>query len=426
MDNPIVQRLKKLTFLWLEFTDEKEARICRWLVKADEVSMIKTFYQLQTSEGNDTADFFIQLSAPLNSVVDYSSGIKNEFLDIIKSIQEESDEEDIKSWGVSKKFMEDSTLESALKIFERFAECLKLPEGFLVIYLTPASLKKQADLIEWLQIALEIGISERVRFMMMDALEDPLLDELCENYPQLAHTIEPNLNMSAAVKKLASAGDASDPGVKFRKAYVLLTQAIAKQDMSLVKKTSEKAFKIADKNKWPHMKVAVKMATAGAFLGKSDYDKAYDLYGEAFTYSEDAFKEGDIASGKLAVTTLFSQASAMIGAKKFDIALESYERAIPFAIKTEDFYNQMEAWRMAGYCQSRLKKYDAAWEAYAKALDSGEKLDEQLRKSSTLPFVGYELKLLANRTDHADQVDRIEERMIHLVGENWTEKLEVV
>lgn len=173
------------------------------------------------------------------------------------------------------------------------------------------------------------------------------------------------------------------------------------------------------------MKVAVKMATGGAYLGKKDYNKAYEIYGEAFQHSEKAYKEGDSASGKLAVTTLFSQAAAMISAKKYDIALESYRKAIPFSEETEDFYNQIEAWRMSGYCHKQLKKYDEAWDDNWKALDSGAKLDEQLRKNGTLPFVGHELQLMAEKTNQRDQLDRIEEKMVQLVGADWIEKLNV-
>ncbi len=423
MANPIEQRLRKLTLYWLEFTDNPKSRICRWLVKTDELNMIKTFYQLQISEGNDTADFFIQLSSPFENITDFSSNLKIEFLEIIKSIQEETDETDIKEWTPGDFLISDHSDITFLTIINRFAECLNLPEGFLVIFLTPRVIKHLQSFMDWLAQTIEKKIPDKARFMLIDTVEENAFNDLCEKYPDTFYTIIPDLNMNAAVKELASAGDPSEPGVQFRKAFVLLTQAIAKQDMSLVKKTSAKAFAIADEYNWPHMKVAVKMATAGAYQGKKDYQKAYEIYGEAFHFSDEAYKNGDSASGKLAITTLFSQASSMIGAKKYDLALESYQKAVPYAEENNDYYNQSEAWRMSAYCHKQLKRYDEAWSDNWKALDSGEKMDEQMRKNGTLPFVGQELMLLAKKINEKDQLHVIDKKMIQLAGKNWTEKL---
>jgi tetratricopeptide (TPR) repeat protein len=424
-DNAIVKRQKQLTGQWSGFTDLPDARLCRWLINPDELSMLKAFYSLQISDGNDTGDFFIKLSAPFANQNTYAYDLQKEFLSMVKQIQEEIEEPEIKLWKPLPKKPSDSPLLHFLSMTDLFARCINLSEGYLVIYLQPQMITDNQSWLNWLMQVMQFGIPHKVRWMVMDDRRNPILNQVAKYFPKQTCSITPDLKMNAAINELASSGDPKNPGVQFRMAFVHLTQAIGKQDMALVEKTAGKAFRIAEKNNWPHMKVAVNMAKAGAYLGKKEYKQAYQIYGEGYQYASKAFKEGDPASGKLAVTTLFSQGASMLCAKDYDLALKAYLDAVPYTLETKDFYNQMEAWRMAGHCYQQLKDDKRAWDAYWNALETGPKLEKEIRPSSTLPFIGQELLTLAGKVKKMDLYKLIQDRMVFLVGNDWAEKAKV-
>ncbi len=422
-DNPIVKRQKQLTRQWLEFTSQPEARLCRWLIAAEEASMLKAFYLLQDSEGNDTGDLFIKLSAPFSNPADYTYDLQKEFLTKVHALQEEVDEPAVKKWRPLATVPGTSPILQFLSNLGSFAQALDLPESYLVIYLQPQTLNSSYAWSDWLVQVMQFGIPQKVKWMLTDSRQQPILGTVAKFFSKKVISITPDLKMNAAVNELASAGDPANPGVQFRKAFVHLTQAIGKQDMDRVEMTASKAFNIATSNQWPHMKVAVNMAKGGAYLGKQQYEQAYQIYGQAYQDASKAYKAGDAASGKLAVTTLFSQGAAMLSAEKYEVAARSYTQAIPYAQETEDYYQLMEALRMAGFCYQRLGDDEHAWDLLWQAMETGPKLDEQLRPNSTLPYIGQELLMMAEKAGHMDLYRFIQDRMVFLVGEDWSEKV---
>ncbi|MGD1892154.1 MAG: hypothetical protein ACFB15_16390 [Cyclobacteriaceae bacterium] len=425
-ENPIVQRQQQLTQQWLDFTEKPDTRLCRWLVTDDELGMLQAFYQLQNSEGNDTGDFFLKLTSSFAEPTAFVQDLQQEFFQKIKELQELVDDPLLKKWKPLKAVPGTSPILHFLSTLGNFAQSLDLPEGFVVIYLQPQSIFNRYAWSDWLVQVLQMGIPQRVRWMLTDFQQEPYLKTLAQYFPQEVVTIAPDLKMSAAVNELASAGDPANPGVQFRKAFVHLTQAIGRQDLAMVDQTAVKAFKIANANGWPHMKVAVNMARAGAYLGKQQYDKAYKIYGEAYDFARAAYKEGDKPSGKLSVTTLFSQGAAMIAAEKYDVAVHSYTQAVPYAEEAEDLYNLMEAWRMTGFCYQQLHQEKLAWNALWQALEIGPKVDDAVRPNSTLPYIGQALMAMAEKSGEMNLYYLVRDRMVFLVGEDWVEKAKAV
>jgi len=426
-DNPIVKRQKQLTGQWLDFTRLPDARLCRWLLAPDELGMLSAFYKLQNSEGNDTGDLFLKLSTPFIDSSSYAFDLLQELHEKIQALQLEVEENDlaVKQWRPLPHLPGSSSVLHLLSTLGNFAQCLHLPERFLAIYLQPQAIKNIHAWSDWLVQVLQLGIPNGVRWMLTEEKEKPSLEVIAHYFPKQVVSITADLKMGAAVNELAAVGDPSNPGVQFRQAFVKMTQAVGKQDLALVELTAKKAFKIADTNQWPHMKVAVNMAKGGAYLGKQQHEQAYQIYGEAYQHASKAYQEGDQPSGKLSVTALFSQGAAMLGAGKYDIAVQSYTRAVPYAYEAKDYYNLMEAWRMAGYCYMQLEEDESAWEAYWQALEAGTQLDEDIRTNSTLPYVGKELLKLAQKAGKIDHYHHIQDRMEVLLGQDWNEKATV-
>jgi len=426
MDNAIVKRLNKLADQWFDFTEKKDARLCRWLITIDEQRMMDTFCALQDSDGNNTGDFFLMLTSPFESYSEYSIQLHREFLEKVKIIKENVDDEELKQWLPPVNIQYESSDLALLSVLGYFAQALKLPEGLFVVYLYPNNIKDIQAFENWLVRILRLGIPLKVRFSVLDYMDNPALSYISENFPMLVHTNVPDLKMDAAMNELASAGDPNDPAVQFRKIFVQLTQAVGKLDIPRVEDTASRAMKLASEQKWPSMKVAVCMAQASAYIGKQDYFTAYDIYGAGYNIAYTEYIAGDKGCGSLAINTLFAQGSTMISAKRFDIAVQSYTNACPIALETEDYNNLVEAWRMKGHCFKEMKNDELAWKSYWQAMDYGPKIEKDMRETSTLPFVGEELLMLCRKRNDMQSYDLVESRMVFLVGENWYQKVKAV
>lgn len=420
--NPIARRYDQLVEHWLTFTENSEARICRWLIAEDELRMIDGFYKVQATEHNQTGDLFLKFSVPFTNIASYGPALCKELLRQIQALKEATDEEDIKQWQPILSHTHASDILPFLSNLGAFAHTLNLTQGYLVAYLAPKDIDDIKQWAQWLLHAAHTGIPQKVRIMVIDACYSPVLESVAKYYLRQVASITPNLQMGAAVNELASAGDPANPGVQFRKAFVHLTQAIGRKDMAMVEQMATKALKIAGHNQWHQMKVTVHMARGAAYLGDQQFEKAFQVYGEARKVAEQAYAAGDPASGKLAVTAIFSQGAAMVAAKNCTVAAEVYGHAVPYAKKTEDYYNLMEAWRMAGFCYQQLHDEQNAWHCYWQALEVAPQLDEKLRPNSTLPYVGQALLELAPKVEREEMILLIRDRMIFLVGDDWTEK----
>src|SRR6266511_2943863 len=62
--NAIEQRLDSIETLWNTFADMPDARLCRWLVGADERRMIDVFLEVQNDESGSVPDLFIRFDEP--------------------------------------------------------------------------------------------------------------------------------------------------------------------------------------------------------------------------------------------------------------------------------------------------------------------------------------------------------------------------
>lgn len=425
-ENPIARRYHQLVQHWLAFTGNPEARICRWLIAEDELRMIDGFYKVQVTEHNQTGDLFFKFSIPFTDAASYGPALYEELLRQIRALQEATDEEDIKRWQPILSHTHSSDMLPFLSNLGAFAHTLNLPQGYLVAYMAPKDMDDVEQWASWWLQATHTGIPQKVRLMVIDARDIPVLESVAKRYPRQVVSITPNLQMAAALNELAATGDPADPGVQFRKAFVHLTQAIGRQDQAMVAQMAAKALKIAEQNQWPQMKVTVHMAQGAACLGAQQFEKAFQVYGQARKVAEQAYTAGDPASGKLTVTALFSQGAAMLAAKEYSIAAKVYGDAVPFAKKTEDYYNLMEAWRMAGFCYQQLDDVPNAWHSYWQALETAPQLDEKMRPNSTLPYIGQALLTLAPQVEREEMTDLIRERMIFLVGDDWREKATAV
>ena len=109
----------------------------------------------------------------------------------------------------------------------------------------------------------------------------------------------------------------------------------------------------------------------------------------------------------------------MVHKKAFAKASEKYNQIHQFLDEKEDTYLLMEAFRMSGYCYEQRRNYSDAVKCYQRALDIGGQLDEDLRRKSTLPYIGKQIIRLNIKRLAVHKSDAVERQLEKLVGKDW-------
>jgi hypothetical protein len=228
--------------------------------------------------------------------------------------------------------------------------------------------------------------------------------------------------MATAIIQMASAGDPANPGVKFRKAFVALSQAATKKDIPRFEQLAIEPLGIAREQGWKHLEVAVYALKASTLISVNNCKEALAVYEDARRIAQSAADQGDPTGQILALQMLLSKGSTGIAMQDFKLAAEQYRLAGDKAEEAADPFQLMEARRMQGYCQEQLRDKPAAWAAYHLSLDAGEKLDEAMRMNSTLPYVAKALLVLANTQAKKEEYFALESRLNTMLGTGWQDR----
>ncbi|MBD3297630.1 MAG: hypothetical protein GF341_03165 [candidate division Zixibacteria bacterium] len=223
---------------------------------------------------------------------------------------------------------------------------------------------------------------------------------------------------------MASSNLPHGPSAAYRRLFVAMTNAISEGDLTAATRSGKAALKIAVDQHWLPMQVVVFQALGIAYLADQKPQDALDFHRQAVAVAQQAEAEEDPAGPKLVVQTRLSGAAVLFGERKYKEAGAIYEDVAPRAEELDELIVAMECWRMAAYCREQTGFYDKAWEFGCQALNVGEKLEEDIRTHSTLPYAGQALLDLTKRHDYAPLAKTIRKRMADLCGPDWEEALD--
>ncbi len=345
--------------------------------------MIKAFVELAHRSDSDLPDLFFPFDSSFSKTEKYSDDLVDELYHRLQNEKENSDI-DLR-WQPTPATSDKTPTLHFINNFSSFTRTLAM-EVLSVAYLNPPAWS--AGMEHWLLNAVASGIPDHIRFMVLDLADSPMLSRLADLYPDVVETIQPDLDMMTAVIQMASAGDPANPGVKFRKAFVALSQAATKKDVPRFEQLAIEPIGIAREQGWKHLEVAVFALKGSTLLSVQKYKEALATYEDARRISQSAADQGDPIGQILALQMMLCKGSTGIAMNDFKLAAEQFALAGDKAEEIGDPFQLMEARRMQGYCLEQMRDKPAAWGAYHLSLDAGETLDESMRKSSTLPYVG--------------------------------------
>ena len=418
--NPITHRLEQLVDLWRDFASDDNARVCHWVLEADEVTMVDAFVQVENANEARTDDLFIRLRSPFHSSEQYSLALLEELAAEWEAYQQFIPKKALPlQWSLQLP----SQPIQAQHFVDSFAQfALQTPdfEGLAVAVLTPDELYDPTVFSEWLAEALKGNFSTQIRFMIIDLEANQHFTTLATRFPTKVRSIAPQLDMPAAMEEIAATGDPNDPGVQYRQLYVKVTQCISTGQLEKMEQLGQSGIAIAISQEWNYLAVSMYLALASGYIGRSQPHTAIERYDQGIQIADAGWQAEDPLCTKLLIQALLSKGSVLYGNSNYEEAAAVYEQAVAPAITLADNMSMLEAWRMAAFCHEQNQAYDAAWEANQKALQAGSELPEDIPPhTTTLPYVGTALLRLLEPLDRQPKEQTIRGQLKALCGPNW-------
>lgn len=424
--NAIERRIDRLAGLWNEASDDPEVRLVRWLVSLDERRMLDIFAALENEEVGQTADGFLRIAAPFAGMGDYAGALIDELVTLY-----EASREGLLGKGLAADWRVPEALpgEAAGRFFLRAAASLATyyPDRLdsLVLYFAPSHIADEAGWRTWLDHLLQAQTPAPLRFMVADPVEAPLLDALDARADGRAVTLEPRLDMAAAMGELARAEGNDGPAKSLRIHLVTLAGAAQVKNAKAAQQAAHHALAVAREQQWPDQEVVIHMAMGATHLATGAHASAVDSYRAALEAARQALAAGHPAGAKLRVAGSMGLGGTLLAAARWPEAAQAYEAAAPLAVAAEDGVMALEAWRMASHCHAAAGDAPAAWRCGGLALEAGSGLPDDLRQTSTLPWVAQTLlRLLEGHRERDRYASPVRARMEALLGAGWEARLE--
>lgn len=452
--NAVERRLDQLLVQWTEFAQQPAARVLVWSARDDERSMLNAFLTVQSEPGAESPDFFLRQRAPLARPEGYPSALLLELAALYEEVRPQ-----LVADGVPDTFAIDAgalaaaragraTMEQWLGALGAFAGLYSAGESVLAVSLEPTPVPALKAWEEWLRALLGAvvgggaAVSPRVRFILADSVEAPLMPGLVAALPATqrprVHVVPCALEMPAAMEELAAtgavapaAGGTGGPGPAFRRLFVALTGAIGAGDQAKAAQSAGAALAIAREEGWPQMQAVVHMTVGAGALGVGKIDDAVAAYRAAGGVCAAVLgaADGGVSAGpgvapalaKVSLHAKLGEAAALFSGARYKEAAAVYEAAAPAAAALKDGNLLLECWRMACHCHVQLKGAAAAARCGREGLKAAGAMDAAAREASTLAYLARELTALQPAS--SDEGRQTRETLAALLGPKWEEKV---
>ncbi|NDV78471.1 hypothetical protein [Dysgonomonas sp. 511] len=429
------QKLEDFSEKWIEATENKQGRIIRVHAKRNEdIEFVDTFFKYLLSPESLPDDIAFCFETEFSSKDTFSKALLEELEEILNEWNTAEKAEGIDFEPIDWK--PDYTLESkdnSANLFianiNNFAESLNLEKGTVLTPVLMFYSNKTKAINNWLNDALDAGISPLVRIAICDTEENPVFGKLALNHSNQLITVKPEVDMDNIMAQLAASGDPKDPATPYRYSFVCLIQAIGKKDKKLVKKHGDECLKIATDNVaknpyWISQLIGLYMMLSNAYLAFKDKKQMYYYADSAVAVSQmgEEFLDSEIYYRQQGQAFLY-RAGIYSMEKQWEKALADSQAAGAAYEACNDYVLQVEAFRMEGYIAKKIWGGDPVT-----PLVKGAKLGtliapDVIEASSYTMLISQLLK-----TDYQKQIsdEELDSILIPIWGQEWRDELKKI
>lgn len=414
--NPIERRLELIHNSWVEFAQRSDARVLCWLVRPDDVRMVETFIAVEShAEAGTLPELFVQLNAPFEAQDTYGFALSGEFCRLAERLHQGLEEPETPQWVPPQATPREDDLSLWIKTSASFKQHYALP-GHFVSLLQPQSVSDGGALQIWLQ-RFAGRAPEDQRLIVLDPAQAPGLAPLVQAEPVrvVAHALE--LDMAGARLEISQEAGALDtPGGKFRHLFVKMSNALGEMRLDEAANHGGAALAIAHAEKWFALAVPIHFALGAALAGTGKTIEANQRYLEAERVAAEGESAGDASCTRLRAEARMARGGLLISIKQYPAAGELFLATIPLASATQDPRMVLDCYRLASFSFEQSGEHDKAWKSGVDGLGHAKTLDEETRRTSTLPYLGEGLLRLTRHTEYSASSFAIERELTVLMG----------
>ena len=420
-DNPIAERVDRLHNQWTSFAKDRDARILRWVLDADEVPVLDAWLAKESHpEAAETPDLFLELDAPFALPAQHGLALREAL-----RISYERDKAALEQAGVAAAWQcppyrqGTNDIAAWLETLESFRAAHGQGIEVVAISLRPSTVSGVEAYALWLQ-RLAQAAPPHLRFIVVEIRPANTFATLAHSEPKRVVTQSANLDMPGALEQVsADAGNLETPGGQFRHLYVQMGGAAKRGDVATADALGASAITIADGQGWPQLSGVIHFFMGSLLLQLGRHVDAYHRFVAADGAGQRMEQSGEASGGKkMRLQGRLAAGTALLQEKAYPQAAQVYQDTVPIAEAAEDKRAALDCWRLTSYCHELAGDTKRAWSAGAQGLELAGKLDEETRRTSTLPYLGEGMLRLTSDARLGD-APSIERKMTSLLGPEW-------
>jgi len=420
--NPIERRLDILYEQWDAFVQNEQARLLRWVIEGDERPMIEAFLTAESDEEiGQTPDLFIRFSSAFSKPADHGFVLLRELIGQYAAAQDALREDGVSvHWQPPPIGPSDTDCRSFIHGCASLKQALGDKVRVIAAVLEPDAVADIDAYPLWLQTLVQQAPAEVRVISIEDTIEQPLrLLAASESVRVVSQPAE--LAMPEALEELSSAsGGLETPAGQLRHLMVQLNKALSAKDLAKAERLTRQALALASAQKWYHLALAVHFMMAGGLMAASRLADAVGHYRAAETAAEEGRLSEDPEIARLCpglkLKARLGGGSALLAAKSYELGAKHYEDTVAVALAASDPRAVIDCYRLASFCYEQNKRYQQAWDSGVKGLQAAQDLDQEVLKTSSLPYLGESLIRIGQRKEFYGLGARIDREMTKLMG----------
>lgn len=398
-----------------------DAEAVIWELELDEVRMVEAFTVIEASEHGKIPSFFLDFKVPFLNHDQYGQALLNDWFERWENEEARKPLIDaglLPDWeGDNFKGLppEDSRL-VFLACMASFAATIHGIRGRLFLNLMPSSCQDAISFKQWITDCVD-RLPPNLGIMVYDLMQNRLFDDLSERDGVIS--LCPQLNMQGALREIASAGDPSEPGVKFNICILNIGEALGKGDEESVHQWGKEAVKIGNGFGILSLQATGLVVYATALFQLKLFEEALELLKDAEKVAIEGKAMEDMTCKAILLQVYSMKASVYVFTKKYVDAVRCYELMVKEAEKQKNNMLGVEGYRlMAEMPLNSLSKVDRMT-LLQLGYELGLKIPAETQKYSSMLLICIRLYKYAEEFKNELLRDKVDDHAQAIWGSEW-------
>jgi hypothetical protein len=275
----------------------------------------------------------------------------------------------------------------------------------------------------WLRAKLVKGIPQGIRLATIDFAADRKININTELLQPLIIELEPQLNMLDAIKnEMDKGGGASDTvsiDQRFRKQIRVVMETTTRNDKELTAKEVMTLLSYGKQMGNTSSLISALLIASQAHYSIKDNEQSEIYADKAIKQSEAAMSNNDPAGYPTWKTCMMLKGALLSAKRKWEAAIELYDRLAAEATNRQDIFFIMEGHRISGHLYYVRGRMQPAFEKLLLAMVAGSYLDKKVIRESTFLHAAHLALYIGKSIKDKNEIDILESQLEDWIGEDW-------